>query len=293
MPTRIDLINGVSNLSNIKVENSVIFILGIVLYKSAYQYLDELISSINNQDTDDFSVLFINDDIDENEIKNKIEGLKRQYEIIKYNEILSPIELRIKLIEEAKSRSADWLIMCDADDTLSNNRISCVSKVASNNPDYCFLYNDIVDFSGNEMLPNMPAKVQNILDIIDYNFLGLSNTALYVSLISENEILDLHNCQQMVFDWYLYSILLLNNKKGLYVPDVKTFYRIHDNNIIGNQDINPQKIEYEVSVKIKHYDSLKRKDAELLKRFHKYCNGSYGVNPMTKKVYWWGYTYPT
>ena len=70
----------------------------------------------------------------------------------------------------------------------------------------------------------------------------------------------LASCITPVFDWYLYSRLLLSGLRGSYTPDAKTFYRIHENNMAGIAEQNRQDYERELDVKKMHYALLKDRD---------------------------------
>lgn len=265
-------------------------VFGIVVYQIAYKYIDDLIYSINQQDSNDFEVLIINDDIDEDQLQASLVNLKRNKSVLHYNERYSPIELRIKLLTEAKNRGYDLLIIGDADDCFSENRVSKVIRCSEVNPSFSFFYNNIKDFSGNQVMPDMPTLTKRIDAIGEYNYLGMTNTGIRMSDLSQDFIDSLSECNQMIFDWYLYSRILLEDRKGIYVPEAVTFYRTHDANIAGDQSSNPERVEYEISVKTKHYESLKDRAKELNNLYELYRNRKFVIKPSTNKSFWWGYT---
>lgn len=265
-------------------------VFGIVLYNKAFEYINELFESVNSQNTSEFELLIINDDIDSSALSQKLNGLNRECAVIKYNQKYSPIELRIKLLLEAKNMNANLLIIGDADDVFSSDRVSCTSVLAIQHPEYSFFYNGLVGFENQQIMPNMPKKTMCIEDIASYNYLGMSNTSIRVDRLSKEFIESLSECNNPIFDWYLFSRLLLEGYTGLFVPCSLTFYRFHVNNTVGNQQSNPDRIEYEVSVKLNHYQSLSRRYPLARQLYLDYLHGDYRTRENVGLSFWWGYT---
>ena len=265
---------------------------GTVLYQSAFKYAADLINSINQQDTDDFEVLIINDDIDSEVLENALHFLSKDYSVIQYSQKYSPVELRIKLFSEAKRRRADLLVMGDADDEFSKNRMSNLIRIAENNPEPFFFYNKIEDFDGHQMMPDMPGWTKGIGDILSYNYLGMSNTGMRVGKLSDEFIISLDECKSPIFDWYLFSRILLDGKEGMFVPGAVTYYRLYEGNIVGDQESNPERIEYEVSVKKQHYELLESRSDIIRQMYLNYINEEYKVCTNCQKRFWWGCTEP-
>jgi len=234
---------------------------GTVVYKESFKYHQEFIESINNQDSNDFDIVLLNDNLNEEEF-NKVSNSLQKKVITWYgkpNSLTS--ELRVQLIKNAKENGYDLLILGDFDDTFSRNR---VSKIISEYEDaFSFYYNDLYYINTQrKFFHNLPQHIRRIDDIMECNFLGLSNTALNLKKIDYKLIDKLNEKNILVFDWYMYSILLKNTHIGKKIEDCKTYYRIHENNIAGENKDKIDDIKREINVKINHYMRLRRFDTQ-------------------------------
>ncbi len=266
------------------------FLFGTVVYKSAFKYIDEFLTSLNAQLFKDFKLLIINDNVPESDLKIALEHYYGTFEIVQYNKQFTPIEFRVKLLLEAKKRNAELLIMGDFDDIFDKHRIEKVVDCARKNQKYSFYYNTIFSFDYRPLMPSLPLVTDSIHNIADYNYLGLSNTAIRVKDLTIDFIKSLTGCQQMIFDWYLYSRLLLESLRGCFVPGAVTLYRFHENNIVGMQASGPEQIQKEVNVKTEHYKSLKDRSTVMFERYEVYKNNLYKLNLIDSPSFWWSYT---
>lgn len=116
------------------------------------------------------------------------------------------------MILEAKIRGFDFLILSDSDDMLSPNRVECY--LSALNPQYSFYYNDLIDFNGQMIMPVLPAETISWKQIEEENFLGLSNTGIWLKNFSLQFINSLNTGDTKIFDWYLYSRILLAGMSG-------------------------------------------------------------------------------
>ena len=123
-------------------------VFGTVFYNQASEYLGDFIDSINNQSDKDFRALIINDDMDKTTIDSQLQNAHFAYDVVQYKDKYSPAGLRIMLLIEAIKRKADILVIGDADDVFSSNRIERIRHVATLDTTFTFFYNDIQAFSG-------------------------------------------------------------------------------------------------------------------------------------------------
>jgi len=263
-----------------------------VIYWDAIDYLDDFIESINNQSYDGFDVLLINDDIknlDLINIKERIKG-HQVYIVDKTKSFHTPIELRICLLSEAKKMGYDLIVLGDCDDKFDKNRIQQLVKCYRKHPNYAFFYNDLRLFNGSLAFENMPRITQTIDDILEYNYLGLSNSALNLRMFSEEWINSLIECESFVFDWYLFSRIVLLNKKGCYVENAATIYRIHQNNFVGINSKSHKMLEKELIVKKAHYQILSKysKKIEMLFNIIKDMTIEDVKSFDNISTFWWG-----
>ena len=266
-------------------------VFGTVFYNQAFEYLGDFIDSLNNQSDKDFKVLIINDDIDKTKLDSLLLKAHFAYNVIQYEEKYSPAGLRIMLLIEAIKRKADILVIGDADDVFSSNRIEQIRHTATQDTTCTFFYNDIQTLSGEKVFPPLPDRVDDVKDIADYNFLGMSNTAIRTDRLDLQEVDSFFEGDQPIFDWYLYSRLLINGATGRYVDGAPTYYRYHGNNLVGNQDMNESIVAKEIEVKIRHYKSLEKHSDLMKKRYREYVKGMYCRNDVHNPHFWWNYTY--
>src|SRR5690625_1022124 len=97
---------------------------GTVIYKEGYDYVKDFVKSINNQTYEDFDILILNDNLNDNELDFVISNLKNEVRVLNNKNKQKPHELRIELIKWSKRKKYDLLILGDFDDTFSEDRIS-------------------------------------------------------------------------------------------------------------------------------------------------------------------------
>lgn len=278
--------------NKICTEKKVLF--GSVIYNDVLQYLDEFIDSIEKQTTDDFDILFINDGIVTTELENRICPILSRCRIIQYGINYTPAQLRVKLIQEAKEYGADILVIGDADDLLSNNRIESAAVTFKFNFSADFVYNECRLFDGSRAMPEIPEQLSDIKDIAEKNFLGMSNTAIRISALDSKFIYTLWECDSFVFDWYLYSRMLLEGYKGVRAKEAYTLYRLHDGNYAGLPVISEASIRREIEIKKRHYGLLRERDKLFGRLYNCYCEGR--IQRKNHKIennckyYWWDFT---
>lgn len=264
-------------------------VFGSVIYPNAVKYAADFIESLNTQTYRKFSLILINDGVADKELNEILEKCSVKYEIIAYSYKLSPAELRIKLFEEALHRNNDYLILGDIDDFFSKDRVERIVKGFTKDKDIGFLYNDFLLADGKKCMPKFPLYVNTINEILDYNFLGLSNTAVNMKYIDESFINSLSECKSQVFDWYLFSRLILNGQKGSFIPNAFTYYRLHENNYAGIPHMTKEMIDKEVFVKRLHYKMLARYDSCFVELSKVYDNDKYETNERCS-YFWWNLT---
>lgn len=264
---------------------------GTVIYPSALQYFDEFMQSMCRQSCKEFTLLIINDDVKQCELEKVMDNYCQiKMKVICYDEKYTPAELRTKLIYEAKHIGADILIICDADDLFSDNRVEMVVSTAGMHTEAAFFYNELRTFENTSVMPALPLLTDRISCVLDYNYLGMSNTAIQLKCISDEWIGSLFEFKGSIYDWYLYSRLILYGGIGLFIPEAVTYYRFHDHNILGNVIESAENIEREIKVKMAHYSILKKYSKEICIRHQEYFSDQYIILPKAELNYWWNFT---
>ncbi|MEA4848931.1 MAG: glycosyltransferase [Clostridiaceae bacterium] len=269
---------------------------GTVTYKESFKYCLEFTESINKQDCKDFDVILLNDNLDKEELEKISASLRKNVLIRNGKRNCTPSGLRVQLIKYAKENGYDLLVLGDFDDTFSHNRVSRIALAYEEK--YSFYYNDIYTFDKQrKFFSSLSQYTKNISDIIEHNYLGLSNTALNLKNI-DVELIDKLNVRSVsVFDWFMYSILLKGGHIGKKIEDCKTYYRIHENNIAGESQNTIEGIKKEINVKIDHYSQLRSIDTQFNKLLDYYKRLKLKIDNDKIDIlnyvdsdngYWWG-----
>ncbi len=236
-------------------------IFGTVIYSQAAYFWPDLKRSIAGQTCQNFDTLLVNDNYPPIAlIALGISTMERVHFVDKYADKLTPGQLRIELIREAKDAGADLLIVADADDTFSRTRVESYMAAYEKDSSFAFYYNDLMTEPGPDaeslpILTDMPVQIDSVRDISQSNFLGMSTTAINLNALSYDFIDSLREGDTRVFDWYLFSRILLDVGPGCHVSNADTYYRIHGNNIVGTS----HDLEQEIAVKLAHYKNLSKK----------------------------------
>lgn len=226
---------------------------GTVVYESALKYKKEFCVSLLNQRYKNFDVLVICDNLDNLQISEMFPKDKR---FIFYNYTnYTPSDLRIKLIEIAYEAGYDLLLIGDFDDVFSSNRVKKYNEQYNEN--ITFFYNDLRYLSNKHLFfKQIPDMVEKITQIEEQNFVGLSNSGVNLKKIDIKGLKNLYHKNIKIFDWFFFSFLLLNGGTGKKIKDCSTYYRIHENNIAGENIITKDSIVNEIKIKIDHYQEL-------------------------------------
>jgi len=271
-------------------------VFGSVIYNERIEFIDDFLDSLNKQNYPDFDIIFINDDLNNLKINYIVNKLIQKTIICNVNKKLKPNELRVELIKQSKIKEYDLLILGDFDDTFSEDRVSSI--INEFEASYGFFYNDLFYFNNKRLffdkLPNLTLNIKNILEC---NYLGLSNTSINLKLIDDYMIKELNNCMSPIFDWYMYSLFLSKGIVGKKINQGFTSYRLHSNNIAGLKKDKNEAILQEIEIKMLHYSSLKKINLVFEELYYNY-------NELKKKVeigmnitkylckntsnYWWG-----
>lgn len=265
-------------------------IFGSVVYKSAEKYLKDFLTSLEQQGNELFSILLLNDDIGDDDLKSIVSPYALHIECIKYRN-RTPVQLRIELLRQAKLRQADLLILGDCDDYFSHNRVQNIINTYEEHLDKAFFYNDLVNMNGERLMPELPKEVIRFENIGEYNFLGLSNTAVNIDKLSYEFIESLKEYHYYIFDWYFYSRILLLGLSGVKVQNCNTIYRLHENNIAGIAEMSYADIEREITVKKQQYECLEKYNFYYALKLQRYQDKKrLEILDKQKQHYWWNLT---
>ena len=266
-------------------------VVATVVYPDAVKYFKDFIWSLQTQTFRDFSVLILTDKVKKQEIFKRLAFSDIYADVIENFMQLTPQALRVKLIQKSKESGADLLVFGDADDTFSEGRIQeIVDCFRTTSAD--FFFNDILIDGCEGTSFQMPDSANSIEILANSNFLGLSNTALRLDSIDEQFISSLFDCDTFVFDWYMYSRLLIMGLRGIHTGQTAfTRYRIHNNNFAGVPVKTGCNLRKEIDVKRSHYRLLSKYDERFVRYYEAYLEGRIKIK---KKPggFWWNLTVP-
>lgn len=220
------------------------------------QYLCSFFDSLQEQTYKNFDIVVVND------------GCKDfQENITAYNE-LNIIELKHSNTA-AKNRehginyciknNYDILVFGDSDDYFEKNRVEKSLELLKEND---IIVNDLSLFEDENIYEEkyLSHRLDNLalidLEFIkDKNIFGLSNTAIRLKGLEKITIPN----DLIAVDWYFFSVLLCKGKKALFTNETISYYRQHQENIVGLKKLDEAYFKKAMDVKRKHYKALKEK----------------------------------
>ena len=228
--------------------------LATVIYPNDISLNRLFIDAVKKQDYLDFDIIIVNDNAMKEQIDIFSELSNRK--IFIDSEGSGIAENRVKLIKKATNQGYDLLIWADSDDAFSSNRIS--AYVQQYDSKYCFFYNNLIYNEKNIFRHPLPLKIDNYNFIKNYNYIGLSHSGINLKSIDIN-LLNKYNYQGVIaFDWFLYSVLLLNHFKGKFIDGCQTYYSVYDDNIsvICKNNLSVKNLMKTMKIRICHYSAL-------------------------------------
>ncbi len=233
---------------------------GSVIYPGAVAFLPVMLESLTEQSDSDFDFLLLNDGVDEAVLAEALADypiLAARTRLLAIEDGSSISENRIHLMKEAKKSSYDLLIVGDADDRFAKDRIRNYRRAFEKTcGSYHFYYNDLLSWQGEQIMPHFPEEVtEDNLDL-QSNFLGMSISGLNLNLLDSDFIDSLYEGETKIFDWYLYTRILLDGGRGCFVDGAETYYNIHPGNIAGVAELTEENLLREISVKREHFSLL-------------------------------------
>jgi len=217
-------------------------------------FLYDFFDSLKEQTYKLFDVIVVNDGYQNfKEIKTNYDEYLNIVELQYSN---TPAKNREHGINYCIDANYDILIFGDSDDYFDKKRIEISIELLRKND---IVVNDLSLFDENGIYENryISNRIENnsIVDfefIKDKNIFGLSNTAILLKDFENIEIPD----NLIAVDWYIFSLLLLNNKKAIFTNKTISFYRHHQGNIVGLKSLDLESLKRGLDVKKRHYEKL-------------------------------------
>ena len=236
---------------------SKVCVLGVA-YAGLENFLDPYLASLKHQSSGDFEILLANDGFEEIQHYLRKHSLETRARVLEMNG--SPASIRRELTIHAQHTGADYFIFTDCDDVLDENRVEESRSLLER---YDIVVNDlcVTDEELTIKFPNYLSNRMNdgkelaILDLVDSNFMGLTNTSCSRKVLQSSS--SFTNFDVIAFDWLFWSIALSLNHTAVFTNKTSTKYRVYCGNIAGlPQTVGAESIDFGLRVKHLHYKSL-------------------------------------
>lgn len=262
---------------------------GTVVYPGALKFLSGFLDSLASQTYSDFDLIVVAEAVSDSDKQSWFDNFAGKITIVDVPANNPIHQNRVKLLEESYSRRYDLLILGDSDDTFALNRVEQI--VGQFDPTFVAFYNQIETLGSEVVFSDLP-KITSEVEILNSNYLGLSNTAINLTRLSPDFIESLNQGDTFCFDWYLYARVLHECGLGKLVEGASTYYRIHGTNAAGLP--SSCDLEKELRVKTDHYRLLSKHDQRYL-FYYDVCKSLLSGEgcataelTYTDPKYWWG-----
>lgn len=225
--------------------------------------------SLALQSYSDFDVVVVNDGFE------KIANYCNEYSCLNVIELECGAGIaknREVMINHAHESKYETLIFCDFDDYFSPNRVKLTLELLQKNE---VVVNDLLICSGDYIsnagyISNrFPDNYQiTLVDVLEKNFLGLSNTAIKKSILEPVTF----PRDQIAVDWLFFTEILYRRPRAVFTNKMYTYYRQHENTLAGIGRVDYRQLEKEIAVKKQHYNSLSTLDPLFELYYREVCN---------------------
>ena len=232
------------------------------IYPGVEPFLGEFVDSLNRQTDGDFTLVVISDESPEG--RKLIESSCERPLKVLATSGMSPAGNRRRGIEFCRQHF-DKIIFGDCDDYFAPNRVKVAIDLLG---DFDLVVNDIDLVDEDSTIIEPAYWTQRLASetefddrfLIDRNLAGFTNTALRASALPKDlKVPD----STVAVDWYYFYRSLQGGNRGVFTRKTSTSYRQHGANTIGLGDLNKERIERSLEVKLAHYESLIEQDKTL------------------------------
>ena len=242
------------------------------------------LNSLSSQTYKDFDLVIVNERFKN---LNYYRDLYPDLNIVNINSNNSPAKNREIGINYCIENKYDVLIFGDSDDYFQNNRIEVTLKILKNAD---IVVNDLSLFNKNKIYNEnyFSNRIKN-KQIIDFKFIksknifGFSNSA--IKLINLNKIVLPSNL--IAVDWYFFSKFLLSGYHAEFTNETVSFYRQHQQNLVGFKEIDEKSFKKGINVKIKHYEALNTIKNQFDNDIKRLYSKIYNKEKKIKNPLWW------
>ena len=252
-----------------------------VIHKKSINNLKKFSQSLVSQSYKKFNIIILNDGIKK---PKKFFSDKLNIRFIDKDKSINLN--RIKLIKKCITSGFKKIIFIDSDDYVDRKRVEVVSKLLKTNS---IVVNDLNLVCKDDIVKKIWSKrLSNSFkisyqDIINSNFLGMTNTSVKSSIFKNFSFKYLKKAP--VFDWALW-IKLLKKNKGIFTNKTSTYYQNNSNGISSLHSIRKSALRNKKKTMKEHQIKFLKKNkiiskTYLIKNYLDFKNSS-------KKIpFWW------
>lgn len=244
-----------------------------VIFPQNLTYFKSFIRSLESQVDKNFILVLVNDGV--YELNKYFENSKIPVRIIEIDGLkLTHFEIRLYGLNKIIEWGANKVIFADSDDEFSINRTLLTFQYLDFYPIVC---NDLVIMNNEGIVINenyWDTRLGEIFDfsssfIKDKNIIGFGNSGITRDKLIE--ILQVLSNYKEGFDWLFFSSYK-EDFKALFFSKAKTFYRQHDRNLLGANQLSATSLKNKLILKISHYEKilLLKKDSDIVNALGKY-----------------------
>lgn len=218
-----------------------------VAHPSARPFLGEMASSLREQSDRDFTVVVVDDGC--GDALQAFEGLITR--VVPAGRSIA--DNRRVAIGAAIEMGFSRLMLADADDTFAPDRVARSRRALD---DERLVFNELVIGDARVFGTRFaPGRSIGLMEIVDGNCLGLSNTAAHADIIAQSAaaICD----DEEIVDWGLFTRALIAGNRATFLSDVYTSYRRHDASIGALHADDATSVIRALEVKARHYARFK------------------------------------
>jgi glycosyltransferase involved in cell wall biosynthesis len=221
-----------------------------VIFPANYQFFSAFCESLERQTEKKFTVFLFNDGCSETELSGfrKFGALDIRFVAVSG----SIVNIRNQRFQFLKNLNADFHILLDSDDYVSDNYIEQAVALLHNFP---IVASDVCFFNGTEQIMGFwSSRIDHSLRIdaafiSDKNCLGLGNTSIRSEVLA-----DVPQIPEGVIavDWFVFSVLIQKHSAVISTAH-QLWYRTHESNQIGIGQLTEKKLRTILDVKSRHY----------------------------------------
>ena len=223
-----------------------------VFYPGMESFLDAYIEAINGQLDNGFELVIVDDHFPGSmaEVRQRIQ--------VPSHIVVSPSTLqgnRMNGLKYCLDTGFELIVCNDSDETMHADRVAQVRAYFEHHPEHQLMFNNTVTQLDEGYFDVDYKPVIHLEDLLDFNVLGYGAMNLRAELVPF--ILNLHNEDVVILDWWIGLLYLLNYNRVDFRSNIKNNYTQHENNFVGPAlTVTRKRISQSISTKKNVYSEV-------------------------------------